>query len=116
MSNGDPSIASQTMSTLSLEQSRLRIRTCTYLIPGESCGQATLDSRGRLPIKYYAGVPASSHALRIASFRWHHGIPPPQLHHRALITPDSHNMAIFEPRSVKKVICYHISENAVYVA
>ena len=95
------------MGTLSLEQSRLRIHICICLILCGSCGLATPGPPGRLQTKTYAGVAASPPGLRRASFQWRCGTPPPQLHHRALITPDSHSMAVSEPRSLTITLISH---------
>ena len=102
-----PSVASKTMGTLSLEQSRLRIHICIYLILCESYGLATPKPSGRLSTENYADVAASSSGLRRASFQWYHETPPPQLHYRALITPDSHSIAVSEPGSLTITLISH---------
>jgi hypothetical protein len=66
--NVGPGVASHIMGTLSLEQSRLPIRICVYLILYESYTLATPRSWGRRLTENYTGVATSLSGLRRASF------------------------------------------------
>ena len=66
----------------------------------EMCGWAIPRPSGPVPTENYADVATSPPGLWRASFSWKCKVPPPQLHHRALSTPNIQKMAVFDPLSV----------------
>ena len=88
------------MGTLTIEQSRLHMHIAFDLILCESCGWATLDSRDVSQLKFYAEVAASPLGSWRVLSSWQYRVPPPQLHHRALITSNTEKTAVSDPLSV----------------
>lgn len=68
---------------------------------------ATKDLRDVSQPQKYAGAATSAPSVVETLFERHQGTTPPQLHHRALIIPDSQNMAVFEPQSLTITLTSH---------
>ena len=73
----------------------------------KSCSVATPKLPEPVPPENYHRIATLPPGFPESLLSWHNKIPPPQLHHLALITPDTHKRAISEPQSLTTMLGSH---------